>query len=168
MKIQDYFEEEYQKTVHDIKNHRQESDLLFALVTDSHLSDNGEHTRENIAAVDEQVHFDFLVHLGDLLTGNTPERISRRNLREELHAYRNALESKIMYVVQGNHDGYMNEAYQGQVVGDIALDENWYEDTSFLDTYPNVSRYGQKPYFFADIPEKKSAHDFPVFYRLFS
>ena len=153
--VQPYYEEEVHAIVHAIKKKKGDGNLLFALVADTHLSDNGEYTRENIAAVDAAVGFDFMIHLGDFLTGTTPEKVSRRNLREELCAYRNAVESRILYVVQGNHDGYRDESYRGQVVDDIALDENWYEDTCFIDEYPNVHRPGKKPYYYVDVPDKK-------------
>lgn len=152
-KVQDFFEDELIKTIQSVKQKASDADLVFALVTDSHLSDNGEHTRENIAAVDNEIHFEFLVHLGDFLTGNIPEKYSRKNLREELKSYRSSLNSGIMYVAQGNHDGYRDESYKGQLVTDIALDENWYEDTCFIDGYRNVHRPGNKPYFYVDYPD---------------
>lgn len=151
-KVQKFFETELVNTIQSVKQKVSDADLVFALVTDSHLSDNGEHTRENIAAVDSEIHFNFLVHLGDFLTGNIPEKISRKNLREELEAYRSSLNNRIMYVAQGNHDGYRDESYKGQLVTDMALDENWYEDTCFIDEYKNIYRTGNKPYFYVDYP----------------
>ena len=37
----------------------------------------------------------------------------------------------------------------------MALDENWFEDTSFIDENKNVKREGKKPYFYVDYPEKE-------------
>lgn len=153
--IEAYFEEEYQVTVESVESKRKEADLLFALLTDSHLSDNGDHTRANIAAVDQAVKFNFMVHLGDFLTGSTPEKITRKNLREEIEGYRSSLNNRILYVAQGNHDGYRDESYQGQLVDDISMDEKWYEDTCFIDSFDNVQRPGNKPYYYVDYPEKE-------------
>ncbi len=151
--VKPYFKEELGKTLASIRELSKNADLVFPLVADSHLSDNGENTRENISAIDAECSFPFLVHLGDFLNGNNPERISRKNLREEVAAYRACIKSGKMLAAQGNHDGYRDESYAGQLVTDIALDENWYEDTGDTDTLCGIIREGSKPYFYRDIPE---------------
>ena len=152
-KVQPYFEEEIKKTIKTIEEKKPECDMVFALLTDTHLSDNGEHTRENITAVDEKIGFECLVHMGDFLCGNIPEKMSRKILKEELTDYRNTIKSKVIYIAQGNHDGFRDERYKGQLVTDISLDENWYEDTGFIDENENVKRVGEKPYFYVDYPD---------------
>ena len=154
-KIQTYFEEEIKNTIKTIEEKKSGSDMVFALLTDTHLSDNGEHTRENIAAIDEKVDFECLIHMGDVLCGNIPEKMSRKIFREEVAGYRNAIKSKVFYIAQGNHDGFRDERYKGQLVTDMSLNENWYEDTGFIDENENVKRVGNKPYFYVDYPEKE-------------
>lgn len=153
--VKPYFEEELKNTIQSIRTKKQDSDLIFSIVTDSHLSDNGENTMENIAAIDEQIGFECVVHMGDFVNGNNPEKVTRKNLREELEGYKNAVKTGKLYVAQGNHDGYRDETFKRQLVCDMALDENWYEDTKFIDNYDNVKRVGNKPYFYVDYPEKQ-------------
>ena len=154
-KVQPYFEEEIKKTIKSIEEKKPGSDMVFALVTDTHLSDNGDNTRENISAVDDRVDFECLVHMGDVLCGNIPEKISRKILKEEIEGYRNSLKNRVFYIAEGNHDGFRDERYKGQLVTDMSLDENWFEDTSFINENKNVKREGKKPYFYVDYPEKE-------------
>lgn len=153
MQVQPYFEEELKNTINAINEKKEEGDLLFSLVADSHLSDNTRHTIQNIYAVDKAVNFSFLAHLGDLLCGNIPEKVSRRLLKEELANYQFAIKSKKIYVAQGNHDGYRDETYKGQTVPDMAIDEKWYEDLEFFHMGENIHTQKNKPYFYVDIPK---------------
>ena len=151
----DIFEEECRIVQDEIRKVECKADLAFVFVTDSHLSDNTEQTCNNIRRMDEKIGFDCIVHTGDLLNGNNPERVSRKNLREAIDLFRNSIEKKAMYIARGNHDGWRDESYKGQLVCDITLDEKWFEDTSFMDENPNLHRVGDAPYFFVDFPEKK-------------
>ena len=144
------YKNEIEKTIRDINAVRLPGDLCFAAVSDSRLADVSKDTRANIRAVDTQVHFDFLVHLGDILCGDNPEQISRRILRKELSSYREAIASKKLYVTQGEADGWRNESYRGQLVSKIMTDLAWHQDTSFIDQYRNVIRIGDAPYFYVD------------------
>lgn len=150
-----YYVKETEKTINSLKELKKEDSFVFALVADSHLSDNRDDTCENIKAVDEAVRFECLIHLGDLLCGNIPEKVSRKLLREELACYRNSVKSNELYVAQGNHDGYRDETYKGQTVVNMALDENWYEDTCFMDKNKNLHRPKNEPYFYIDYPDRK-------------
>ena len=155
MRIKPFFKEEADVTIKTVIENKKKGKFSFVLVTDSHLSDNAENTCENIKYVDEKVDFDCMVHMGDFLCGNIPEKVSRRLLREEIEKFRSSTKSNILYAVQGNHDGYRDEAYKGQTVPDMALDENWYEDTKYMDENENLKRPGIKPYYYVDIPEHK-------------
>lgn len=150
--VEKYFTEEVSDTVKKIKD--SESDIKFVLITDTHLSDTGIETCENIKAVDNEVHYDFLVHMGDFLTGTIPEKASRRLLREEIEMYRSSTQSGKMFIAQGNHDGYRDESFKRQLVDSIVFDDKWYEDTKFIDSY-GVKRDGIKAYYYYDIPDKK-------------
>lgn len=149
------FMEETERVCGEIDRVREHADMIFALVTDSHLSDNTPQTCDNIRRMDERVGYRCLVHMGDLLCGNIPEGVSRKILREDIATFRSTVRSRELYIVQGNHDGYRDESYLGQTVTDIVLDEKWYEDTSFMDENVHLNRPGQKPYYYVDFPDKR-------------
>ena len=71
--MKECFLKEAEKTANDIKKNLNDGDICFAMLTDSHLSDTGDCTRENISAVDEKIGFDFCVHMGGIVNGNNPE-----------------------------------------------------------------------------------------------
>ncbi len=155
VEIQDFFKNEAEDTIKKVESIKSEGDFVFGIVTDSHLSDNEENTFANIGYVDEKIKFNCLVHLGDFLCGNIPEKATKRLLAESLSGYRNAVGTKELYVAQGNHDGYRDERYKGQTVTDMAIDEDWYEATKFMDENKNLCRSGNKPYYYVDFPENK-------------
>lgn len=144
------FEKEIQKTIHDINSVRCAGDLCFAAISNTKLTCNATQTISNIKAVDSQVHFDFMVHLGDLLIGGSPKRISLRLLSEELTAYRSAIASGKLFVTQGDADGWRDENFCGQLVWNIMTDSVWHKETSFLDQYECLKRTGDEPYYYVD------------------
>lgn len=146
-----YFNEEITKTVNTLKEDKY--DLCFALLSDSKLSDEGVLTRENIAEVDKEANFDFIVHCGNYILGNNPEKISRRLMTDEMKDYQDSIKSGKIFVCQGENDGWRNERFKGQLAYNIVCDETWYEDTSFLNTY--VVRNGNSPYYYSDFEDKK-------------
>lgn len=154
MQCENYFVQELENYTKELLKMKKSADMLFVLMADSHLSDNSEHTCQNIHCADEMVDYDCMVHMGDFLNGNNPEKISRKNLREAICGFKNSIKKDI-YIVQGNHDGYRDETYQGQLVTDIMVDEKWYEDTCFMDQNPNLCRPENKPYYYVDFPEKR-------------
>ncbi len=146
-----YFIDELNKTVSDINSEKTEGELCFGLLTDSMLSDSGDDTRENIKALDNEIELDFLVHLGNIICGNNPERISMELYGKETEKYRNAVKSGRLFVTQGIKDGYRDERFSGQLVLNIMYDELWYENTKYIDEYRGVVRKQGKPYYFVDI-----------------
>lgn len=153
--MKECFLKEAEKTANDIKKNLNDGDICFAMLTDSHLSDTGDCTRENISAVDEKVGFDFCVHMGGIVNGNNPEKISMRLLQEDLEKYAKSIKSNKIYAICGEQDGYRNECFIGQLAMNIMTDKLWYDENEYLNGYENVSRVKDKPYYFADIPEKK-------------
>lgn len=149
--VKNYYQEEVKGTVRDI--HQTRHDFLFALLTDSHLDGLLSSTVDHIASVDQQVSFDCIIHLGDFLTGNITKSYTRQLLDIQMEMVRNAVKNHTLYPVQGNHDGFMDNA--GTTTTDIALDEDWYDATSFVDGYPHVSRPDKKAYFYVDYPQQK-------------
>ena len=137
--------------------------MKIALVTDTHLSNTGMETCRNIRSVDESVNFDCCVHMGDFLTGGIPENVSWQLLKQEINMYRISTKSNILYISQGNHDGYRNETFKGQLADNVVFDDVWYENTKFIDLYKNVVRNGISPYYYVDFPEKKIRLIFFVF-----
>lgn len=162
------FLEEINKTVSDIKKVMTEDSLCFALLTDSKLTDTGDDTRENIRAVDAQIGFDFIVHLGNITTGNNPEKITRYLLELEIEKYRHSIAKKKLFVTPGRSDGYRDERFPGQLVTTIMTNEIWCEETEFINLYDNVHRESGKPYYYVDFPEKKTRFIFlcPYYFRL--
>ena len=155
MTVEKYFCVEADRVTAKLIEKKEACTLMFSLVTDTHLSDTRDETRENISRVDEKVNFSFMVHMGDFLTGGIPEKVSLRLLNEEMEYYKNSISARKMFIMQGNHDGYRNEAFKGQLVDNIIFDDIWYEETAFLDSYENVSRPFNKPYYYVDLPENR-------------
>jgi len=162
------FLEEVNKTVKDIKSVMTDKCICFALLTDSKLSDYGDETRENIKAVDKEVGFSFVAHLGNITNGDNPEMITRYLMATELEQYKNSVSSKKVFVTQGFTDGYRDERFTGQLMMRIMTDEIWTEETSYIDRYENVKRKSGKPYYYVDIPEKKIRLIFLSSYRVYA
>ena len=134
---------------------REPDNLCFALLAGTAVSDFADHTDENIRAVDAQTHFDGVIHLGDILNGSIPENASRFVLSQELARFQNATASGKLYIACGDDDGYRNERYVGQIVTGIVTDERWYEETAYLESYVNLHRPRNKPYYYVDLSERR-------------
>ncbi len=138
------------------KNISQYKDCFkFAILADSHLDNSVLDTLLNIQAVDENVDFNCLVHLGDFLNGNLPRHYTQSILKNQMDGFRKCINGKPFYPVQGNHDGFSDVRATRVYPSDIAFDEDWYEATSFVDSYENVGREKTKPYFYVDYPKEK-------------
>ena len=86
--IKKCYEQEAEKTIRDVLSCN--GDLNIALVADSHLDNSAPETVENIAAVDQAVHFDCCVHMGDFLAGEIGRRYAKLLLRQQLELFRRA------------------------------------------------------------------------------
>lgn len=122
----------------------------FAYVTDTYLSDVGAVTVQKIAENDE---FKCIVHGGNALNGNNPEKISMKLLNMEHQRYKESVKSKILLPVQGEKDGWRDERFKGQLAMNIMTDKVWSENISFADKY--IKRSGEAPYYFIDFKEHK-------------
>lgn len=154
--MQEIFRAEAARIAEKIRAVREETDVCFALLSDTRLCDRAADTAENIAAVDALAGFDCVIHLGDILTGNNPKNASGSILAQELALFRGATAGKQLFITGGEADGYRNERFMGQMVHGIFTNGWWHSHTAFMDGYGGVSRPGDKPYYFADIPEKKT------------
>ena len=79
--INQCYEYEAAHTIQDVLSCN--GDLNIALVADSHLDNSVPATIENISAVDQAVHFDCCVHLGDFLAGEIGGRYAKLLLRQQ-------------------------------------------------------------------------------------
>lgn len=120
-------------------------DLVIALAADSHLDNSVPTTVENIAAVDQRVHFDCCIHLGDFLAGKIGRLYARVLLRQQLEQFSHAVASGRFFPVQGNHDEHCGQCSE----------QFWVEATDFLNAEKDVCRVGQKPYYYVDIEKQK-------------
>ena len=137
------YEHEIERTIQDVRSCG--GDLTIALVADSHLDNSAPETVENVAAVDQAVHFDCCIHLGDFLAGEIGGRYAKLLLRQQLELFRPAVSSGRFFPVQGNHD-----ACSGPYAERL-----WPEAIGFLDAEPGVCRPAQKPYYYVDIAKEK-------------
>ncbi len=148
------FDEEINKTINDIKLTLEEDELCFAMFSDTNLSDCSKDTCEHINAIDRAVEFDFVVHLGNIIDGTVPRKISGYLLKSELKRYKECIGKNKLFVSQGDKDGWRDERFLGQLALSINTDEFWYENTNFIDIYSNVSRIDGQPYYYVDFPDK--------------
>lgn len=150
--IKPYYENEIKKITDKLNKYN--NCFRFAVAADSHLDNSLADTLNNIHAVDKECEFEFLIHLGDFLNGNFSRQYTKQILHEQMELFKECTSSGKFYPVQGNHDGFVDKHSQFNV-NDIALDEDWYEATSFVDKYENAVREKNKPYFFIDYPKEK-------------
>lgn len=154
--MEPYFADQCRTLTEKIRALREPDNLCFALLAGTAVSDFADHTDENIRAVDAQTHFDGVIHLGDILNGSIPENASRFVLSQELARFQNATASGKLYIACGDDDGYRNERYVGQIVTGIVTDERWYQETAYLEQYPDLHRPQNKPYYYVDFSERKA------------
>lgn len=141
--INQCYEYEAAHTIQDVLSCN--GDLNIALVADSHLDNSVPATIENISAVDQAVHFDCCVHLGDFLAGEIGRRYAKLLLRQQLALFRPTVSSGRFFPVQGNHDA-CSGPYSARL---------WPEAIGFLDAEQGVCRPAQKPYYYVDIAKEK-------------
>lgn len=165
--MKDFFVEEVKKTVDSINSCRAQNDICFVMLTDTHMSDLGKITRENIKAVDDRVNFDFFVHLGGVINGNNPQNVSMDILKSEIKAYKSSIKSDKLFVIPGETDGYRDERFMGQLMLNMMTDELWYSETSYLEEYSGLNRPKNKPYYYVDCKDKKLRMIFMSSYMTF-
>lgn len=141
--INQCYEYEAAHTIQDVLSCN--GDLNIALVADSHLDNSVPATIENISAVDQNVHFDCCVHLGDFLAGAIGGRYAKLLLQQQLGLFAKAVANGRFYPVQGNHDACTG-AYSEHL---------WPEAVGFLDKAAGVCREGQTPYYYVDFAAQK-------------
>lgn len=124
-------------------------DFAFAMVTDTHLDDNTADIAESISCVDEEVRFDCLMHMGDMINGGLSKAWSLRLMGEHIDLFRSAVEGGF-YPAQGNHDGYCDETGN-----DLGTDGFFREATGYLLEDARVTMPGKRPYYYVDFDKQK-------------
>lgn len=144
------FESEISNTVCTVNARKKEGGIVFALMSDSHFTVSGtwEDTLNNLKSVHDQVHFDMLIHLGDLTDGITPENITE--------AYAKVMIEQLeelgipIFNCLGNHDTnyfwYNREELTEEKMSDLYI--------------KHTEKYGaiheeSKLWYYVDIPKKK-------------
>ena len=130
MNIKPFYKREIKKVAS--KLNKEEADIKFAVVADSHLDNSIGETLKNISETDDLVNFDFMLHLGDFLNGNIPKEYTEELLKKQVNLFSKAINGHF-YPTPGNHDGYSDLK-----TNDMFIDEMWEEAT------------GRKPYYFED------------------
>lgn len=129
------------KTVKDIREKRKQS-LVLCVLTDTHYTVNGtwEDTALNIKAVHEQVHFDEIIHLGDVTDGVTSAKVTADYtdmVQKDLHSCNIPVR-----MVLGNHDA--NYFYRNP--DQFTIEEQ-------VKLYLKESTVGNKPHYYVDYKE---------------
>lgn len=106
-------QEEIEKTIQEVQECQEEDTLIFTLLSDTHYIPNGtfEETVGTIRAVNERVHPDGIIHLGDLTDGI----LSKSKCEEWKDYVLGQLKSTVdgpLYLSIGNHD--CNYFYQNR------------------------------------------------------
>ena len=144
------FDEEIKRISDKILSCRREGDLCFAMLSDSHLSEERDDTCENIRAVDKLAGFDFVVHFGNIINGDNPRKISEYVLKREIDSFRAATRSGLVFASCGDTDGWRDERFSGQIATGIINDDFWYGATGYIDGIAPVCRPEKKPYYYID------------------
>ena len=152
--MQEFFFEETVKTVDDFKKNKKNG-MSFALISDTKLCDTVDDTVDNIKTADSNIHFDFIVHMGNFLNGNNPKNISMSLLEKEFKKFSNSISNGRFYPVQGRYDGYRDETFCGQLAVNIMTDELWDRQISFINDYDDLKRPEKKPYYYVDYDKEK-------------
>lgn len=126
-------------------------DFCFAYITDTRLADSGKKAAEEISCLDRDFGFECIVHGGNVLNGNNPQRISMELFGWEMERFSSSVKSGKILPVQGEKDGWRDECFTGQLALNIMTDDVWYENTKFV----NASRPDNKPYYYVDFEDKK-------------
>ncbi|SHO48767.1 glycerophosphodiester phosphodiesterase family protein [Anaerocolumna xylanovorans] len=139
--IKQCFKEEIKKTVQDILHLRKDF-LAFCVLTDTHYTVNGtwEDTAFNIQAIHEQVHFDEIIHLGDVTDGITSAKVTSDYAKAVLRDLRSC--NIPVRMVLGNHDSnyFRNNSEKFTIEEQMKL-------------YLNDGNELTAPYYYVDYPK---------------
>lgn len=142
-KPKEFFEEEIRETVQDILS-LSKGLLAFCVLTDTHYTINGtwEDTAMNIRAIHEQVHFDEIIHLGDITDGITSAKVTSdyvKWVKSDLQANQVPVR-----MVLGNHDSNYFRSNPEK----FTIEEQ-------IKLYLEDGNERSAPYYYVDYPEFK-------------
>ena len=129
--------------------------LNFAYVTDTRLADDGINIANKLKLCDKDADFRCIVHGGNALCGNNPEKISVKLLEMEYKRFKDSVKCGILLPVQGETDGWRNERFKGQLAVNIMTHKVWSEAISFTNQYKGLKRKTDNPYYYIDFKEEK-------------
>ena len=144
------FKLEIENTVWTANARKKEGGLVFALLSDSHFTVAGtwEDTLNNLKSVHDQVHFDMIIHLGDLTDGITPENVTEAYAKTMIKQLEE-LEIPVFNCL-GNHDTnyfwYNREELTEEKMSDLYI--------KHTEKYGSVHEKSDL-WYYVDIPEKK-------------
>ena len=98
------FAEEVRQAADRVQGLRQPDDLVLALLTDTHATVNGtwQDTAANLQTLQEKVHFEGIVHLGDLTDGTVSRAMTSFYVSSMLEDMQRL--AVPVHIVLGNHD----------------------------------------------------------------
>lgn len=142
------FIDEVEKTVRKINDIRKKSDLVLAVLTDTHCTINGtwSDTIANISAVNKKTKFDAIIHLGDLTDGMVPKKQTKYYAENIINDLKKM--GKPVHVVLGNHDSnyFMNNP---EILG---IEEQIEIYQKQIEEYKSDKKL---PYYYIDYNDKK-------------
>lgn len=155
--IEDFYEDEMQKTVDSVNEITDEPCLSFAVITDTHqrLGDNRFPVRanrsiNNVKHFNQKCYLDGVVHLGDLTDTVDIQQFSRKEQYAVMQDYLMKLSSanKHFYCTNGNHDGtngvYTSEFEWYRIIGRLLRGDE------------TIHAHPDAPYFYFDNDNTKT------------
>ena len=101
-----YYAEEIADTVNKLRAACTNKSLVFAVITDTHLTDERfeafKKTLKNIKAVNEKFSIDFIFHLGDMIDSNPSQEKAVYFIEQIVNGFRSIIPNT--FVINGNHD----------------------------------------------------------------
>lgn len=142
------FENEVQRVADKVQNLRSEGDLVLALLTDTHATVNGtwQDTSANLHALQDKIHFDSIVHLGDMTDGTVSKAMTRFYVSAMLHDMRSL--AVPVHIVLGNHDA--NYFHDNPEIMPL------HEQAALYQAEAAVWKQDKdKPYYYTDYPQQR-------------
>jgi hypothetical protein len=139
---------EADRVVRGIEKKRRNDSLVFALLSDTHITVNGTFgdTVASLRAVHDRASFDGVVFLGDLTDGMVTAAATRRYAKDALGELRSL--GVPLYTVIGNHDAN----YFAGNREPFSIEEQCALYLSHADDY--VVRETDSPWYYADFPDR--------------
>ncbi len=144
-----YYESEIADTVNKLRTACTDKSIVFAVVTDTHLTDERmaafQKTLKNIKAVNEKFAIDFLFHLGDMIDSDPSKDKAVGFIEKIVNGFRSIIPNT--FIINGNHDD--NSSKDKDPTIKIQPGERYAICNRFNDIH--VNRPSTKEYFYFDV-----------------